>query len=315
MKQPLVILTGPTAVGKTSLSIRLAKAIGADIISADSMQVYRGMDIGTAKITPSGMDGVKHYLIDAIGPEEEFHVVRFQELAKAAMDEIYQAGRIPLIVGGTGFYIQSVLYGIDFTENEADQTYRQSLETLASEQGASFLHRMLRDVDPVSAELIHENNIKRIIRALEYYKQTGEPISRHNAEQREKKSPYRFAYFVLNDRRERLYQRINLRVDQMMNEGLLEEVKGLKKQGFSGDLVSMQGIGYHELFAYLDGEGTLEDAVERIKQETRHFAKRQITWFKREKDVIWIEKEQYDYDENAVLDALLTVLKDKKILS
>lgn len=314
MKRPLVVLTGPTAVGKTSLSIRLAKKIGADIISADSMQVYRGMDIGTAKVTPEEMDGVRHYLIDAFEPDEEFHVVRFQEMVHQAMKEIESAGHIPLIVGGTGFYIQSILYEIDFSENAADREYRSSLEALAAEKGAPFLHEMLRQVDPKSADAIHENNIKRVIRALEYFEQTGEPISRHNAEQRAKTSPYNFAYFVLNGERAELYKRIGRRVDQMMQDGLLEEVTRLKDCGYSRNLVSMQGIGYQELYAYLNGEMKLAEAVEKIKQETRHFAKRQVTWFKREKDVIWLNREEYGCQEDLILDAILRILKEKQII-
>ncbi len=314
MKRPLIILTGPTAVGKTRLSIRLAKQIGADIISADSMQVYRGMDIGTAKITPEEMNGVRHYLIDEIDPEQEFHVVRFQELALRYMEEIYAAGRIPMIVGGTGFYIQAVLYRIDFTKDNADKTYRSHLTELAAEHGAAFLHDMLRKVDPASAEAIHEHNIKRIIRALEYYEQTGGPISKHNEEQRQKESPYRFAYFVLNDHRERLYERIDRRVDQMLDQGLVEEVAALKARGLSEDLVSMQGLGYKQILPYLDGRITLEEAVRALKQETRHFAKRQITWFKRERDVIWMNQYDYDYEEEQMLGAMLSILKERGII-
>ena len=314
MTRPLIVLTGPTAVGKTRLSIQLAKQTRADIISADSMQVYRGMDIGTAKIKPEETEGVRHYLIDEIDPSEEFHVVRFQELALRYMEEIYAAGRIPLIAGGTGFYIQSVLYRINFTENDADRTYRSWLTELAAGHGAAFLHDMLRKIDPASAEAIHENNIKRVIRALEYYKQTGEPISRHNEEQRRNASPYRFAYFVLNENREQLYERINRRVDQMLSDGLVEEVASLKGRGLTPDMVSMQGLGYKQILAYLDGRMTLAGAVDAIKKETRHFAKRQLTWFKREQDVIWINKNDYDYDEDRMLEAMLSILREKGII-
>ena len=314
MKRPLIILTGPTAVGKTSLSIRLAKAVGADIISADSMQVYRGRDIGTAKIRPEEMEGVTHYLIDEIEPDEEFHVVRFQELAKQYMEKIYEAGRIPLIVGGTGFYIQSVLYEIAFTEHEADEKLRSRLAAIAEEKGAEYLHEELRRVDPASAEIIHANNVKRVIRALEYYEQTGTPISKHNEEQRQKESTYEFAYFVLNDRRDLLYERINRRVDCMMQDGLLNEVKKLKDAGYSPDLVSMQGIGYKEMLKHLNGEMTLKEAVESVKQETRHFAKRQVTWFKREKEVIWLDRQEYPEDDR-LLKRMLDILKQKNIIN
>lgn len=314
MKKPLIILTGPTAVGKTKMSISLAKAVGGEIISADSMQVYRQMDIGSAKIRPEEMDGVRHYLIDVLDPDEEFHVVRFQEMAKAAMSEIYERNKIPILTGGTGFYIQAVLYDIDFTENGGDTTYRKELEMLSEEKGAQFLHEMLRQVDARSAQGIHAHNIKRVIRALEYFHQTGEKISEHNMEQREKESPFHFAYFVLNDERQHLYERIDRRVDQMIEEGLVEEVSRLKAQGFTRDMVSMQGLGYKEMLDHLDGKYTLDEAVTIIKRDTRHFAKRQITWFKRERDVIWLDKAEAHYDEEALLRQMLCELKRKEII-
>lgn len=304
MKQPLIVLTGPTAVGKTKASIGLAKEIGGEIISADSMQVYQYMDIGSAKIRPEEMDGVPHYLMDTLKPDEEFHVVRFQQMAKEAMKQIYADGHIPILTGGTGFYIQAVLYDIDFTENKGEPEYRRELEEYAYKHGAELLHERLRKVDARAAEEIHANNIKRVIRALEYHHLTGECISAHNEAQRAKESPYEFRYFVLNDERSRLYERIDDRVDEMMADGLLQEVEALKKRGYTRDLVSMQGLGYKELLAYLEGEITLEEAVYQIKRNTRHFAKRQLTWFKREKDVIWIDKSTYGYNEAAVLDAM-----------
>lgn len=305
MKRPLVILTGPTAVGKTKASIRLAKAINGEIISADSMQVYKHMDIGSAKIKPEEMEGVIHHLVDVLEPHEEFHVVRFQEMAKQAMEEIYERGHIPIVVGGTGFYIQALLYDIDFTEDDGDDVYRKELEALAKEKGADHLHNMLEEVDPESAKEIHANNVKRVIRALEFYHLTGEKISVHNQREREKESPYEFRYFVLNDERANLYKRIDARVDQMMEEGLVEEVRALKNKGYYKEMVSMQGLGYKEIFEYLDGEITLEEAVYKIKRDTRHFAKRQITWFKREKDVIWLNKQDYGYNEDELLQAIL----------
>lgn len=313
MKRPLIILTGPTAVGKTAASIGLAEKIGGEIISADSMQVYRGMDIGSAKISAEEMQGVPHHLIDVLEPGEAFHVVRFQQLAKEAMEGIWQRGRIPIVVGGTGFYIQALLYDIDFTENDADTSYREELEALAEERGADFLHQMLREVDEKAAEEIHENNVKRVIRALEFYHQTGKRISEHNETERQKESPYRSAYFVLNDERARLYERIDRRVDQMMTAGLLEEVKGLCRKGYTRDMVSMQGLGYKEILAYLDGECTLEEAVRIIKRDTRHFAKRQITWFKREREVIWIDKSAYQYREELILERMLAELEKRGI--
>ncbi len=315
MKKPLVILTGPTAVGKTKASIGLAKAIGGEIISADSMQVYKQMDIGSAKIKPSEMDGIPHYLVDILEPDEEFHVVLFQQMAKQAIQKIYEKGKIPILVGGTGFYIQAVLYDIDFSANEKDTSYREKLEKLAQTKGAEYLHDRLREVDEKSAQDIHANNVKRVIRALEYFHQTGEKISEHNEEQRKKVSPYNFSYFVLNDERAHLYEKINLRVDQMINEGLVREVQSLKEKGYTRDMVSMQGLGYKEMLDYLDNKCSLEEAVEIIKRDTRHFAKRQITWFKRESDVTWIDKKEYDYNEERILKAMLQELKERGIIN
>ena len=314
-KRPMVILTGPTAVGKTELSINLAKMINGAIISADSMQIYKYMDIGSAKIMPHEMQGIKHYLIDELMPEEEFNIFRFKQMAMEALDEIYASGQIPIVVGGTGFYIQGLLYDIDFTKQDADDDYRKQLEEFANINGAHALHEKLKDIDPVSYETIHENNVKRVIRALEYYKQTNEPISKHNEEEKKKESPYNFAYFVLNDVRENLYSRIDKRVDIMMEAGLLDEIKALKKRGCTSDMVSMQGIGYKEMLKYLDGDYTLEEAVEKVKQESRRFAKRQLTWFRREKDVIWIDKDKHEYDESRILQFIEKTLIDKGVIS
>lgn len=314
MKKPLIILTGPTAVGKTKLSIKLAKAVNGEIISADSMQVYHYMDIGSAKILPEEMEGVPHHLVDCLDPDEEFNVVRFQQMAKEAMEDIYARNRIPILVGGTGFYIQAVTGDIDFTECGEDNSYRKELEQLAKEQGAEVLHNMLAKVDSESAIAIHANNTKRVIRALEYYQQTGEPISQHNKQQREKESPYNLAYFVLNDERSHLYARIDARIDEMLKEGLVDEVKRLQQMGYHKGMVSMQGLGYKEILSYLDGTWSLEEAVYVLKRDTRHFAKRQITWFKREKNVEWFYKPDYDYDENKILDGMLASLKCKSII-
>ncbi len=313
MKQPLVILTGPTAVGKSDLSIKLAKQINGEIISADSMQVYRGMDIGSAKIRPEEMQGIRHYLIDELDPKEPFHVVKFQELAKKYMKEIWRRGKTPILVGGTGFYIQAVLYDIDFTENGEDDSYRRELERIAVEKGADFLHQMLITVDPQAAMQIHANNIKRVIRALEFYHETGTQISQHNEQERQKVSPYNAAYFVLNDDRSAIYQRINRRVDLMMEAGLVEEVEKLRKSGCTRDMVSMQGLGYKEILDYLEGICPLEEAVYTIKRDTRHFAKRQLTWFKRERDVIWVQRDVWEQNENAMLEFMLRTLEEKNI--
>lgn len=307
-KKPLIILTGPTAVGKTKASIGLAKAVDGEIISADSMQVYRHMDIGSAKIKPDEMEGIPHHLIDVLEPDDEFHVVKFQQLAKKAMREIWERGHIPIVTGGTGFYIQALLYDIDFDENEKEDACRKELEAYAKEHGAEALHEKLAFVDPASAEMIHPNNIKRVIRALEFYEQTGKRISEHNETQRQRESPYAFAYFVLTDDRAHLYERINRRVDQMIEEGLVNEVQALKDKGYTKQLVSMQGLGYKEILDYLDGNCTLEEAIYTIKRDTRHFAKRQLTWFKRERDVIWINKQSFGYDAEQILDEMLSKL-------
>lgn len=312
--KPLVILTGPTAVGKTALSIKLASEIGGEIISADSMQVYRQMNIGSAKIKPEEMGGIPHHLIDILEPEEEFNVCLFEKLALEAMEQIYERGHIPVVVGGTGFYIQALLYQIDFTEEETDTAYRDKLWQLGEEKGNHYLHELLRKVDPKSAEEIHENNRKRVIRALEFYENCGKPISTHNKEQRQKTSAYNSCYFVLTDDRKKLYERIESRVDQMLSKGLVDEVRTLKERGCNASMVSMQGLGYKEILEYLDGRCSLLEAVEKIKKETRHFAKRQLTWFRREKDVIWLDKQAFAYDEDAVLSCILENLRKKEII-
>lgn len=301
-KRKLVVLTGPTAVGKTKLSIELARRIGGEIISADSCQVYKHMDIGSAKIRLEEMEDIPHFLVDELEPSEEFNVVVFQQKTKQYMEEIYKRGHIPILVGGTGFYIQAVLYDIHFSKDDDNHKIREELETLAKEKGAGYLHEELRKFDPASAEAIHANNVKRVIRALEYYKLTGQKISEHNEEQRKNESPYDFSYFVLNDHRELLYKRIDKRVDEMIAEGLVEEVQKLKAMGYDRSFVSMQGLGYKEIFSFLDGEISLEDAIYILKRDTRHFAKRQITWFKREKEVIWVNKPEFDYNNEKILD-------------
>ena len=315
MKQkPMIVLTGPTAVGKTKLSIALAKAVGGEIISADSMQVYKYMDIGSAKIRPEEMQGVPHHLIDEFEPWDEFNVVVFQQRCKECIREIYERGHIPILTGGTGFYIQAVLRNIDFTENEECSPYREELEQLAKEKGAEYIHRLLQEVDPPSAEVIHPNNIKRCIRALEYYKLTGERISDHNEQEKQKTSPYNFCYFVLNDIRDRLYARIEERIEEMMQQGLIDEVQKLKNMGCHRGMVSMQGLGYKEILAYLDGDISLDEAVYLLKRDTRHFAKRQLTWFRRENEVIWVDKDKFGYDDNAILQFMLDKLCKQGII-
>lgn len=246
-------------------------------------------------------------------PEEEFNVVKFQRLARQAAEEIYSRNKIPIVVGGTGFYIQALLYDIDFTENDGDISLRQELEKTAEEKGPEYLHQLLQEVDPQAARDLHPNNIKRVIRALEFYRQTGQKISEHNRKERAKESPYRYAYFVLTDDRARLYDRIDRRVDAMMEAGLLEEVRSLRDRGVKRTCTSMQGLGYKELYACLEGECSLDEAVRIIKRDTRHFAKRQLTWFRRERDVIWLDKGRFLQDEGRILQEMLRCLKEKQI--
>ncbi len=309
-KKPLIILTGPTAVGKSALSISLAHKIGGEIISADSVQVYRKMNIGSDKITTDKMDGIPHHLIDVLEPNEEFNVVLFKEMAKKCIDDIVSRGKIPIIVGGTGFYIQAVLYDIDFTATDSDTAFREKLEQTAATKGNEYLHSLLQNVDPDSAAIIHPNNTKRVIRALEYNYKTGEQISKHNELEHNKISPYDFRYFVLTDDRDILYSRIDKRVDKMLGEGLLDEVKTLIESGVSADTTSMQGLGYKEIVRYLNGEYDLDRAIYLIKQGTRHFAKRQLSWFRREKEVIWIDKNDFGHDDEAIIKEILNKSKD-----
>ena len=304
MKQPLIIIAGPTAVGKTALSVALAKRISGEIVSADSMQVYRGMDIGTAKVTKEETCGVPHHLIDVLDPKDPFNVMTFRSMVKDAVRGIASRGNVPVLVGGTGFYIQSVLYDVQFEEDASSEELRKELEQEADVLGAEKMHERLRALDPDAAEAIHPNNIKRVIRALEYCLSTGRKISVHNREQRERTSPYSFLFYVLTMDRAALYQRIDLRVDQMMEQGLLAEVKRLRDEGVTSDMVSMQGLGYRQIFDYLEGIATLDEAVERIKRETRHFAKRQLTWFRREPDARWINVSEYGGDRKKILELM-----------
>lgn len=313
-KKPLIILTGPTAVGKSALSIQLAKRINGEIISADSMQVYKGMDIGTAKITSSEMEGIKHHLIDILDPIDEFNVVLFQQLGLKAINDIYSRNKVPIIVGGTGFYIQALLYNITFEDNEGDNSYRKELEELTQEKGPQYLHDLLKSIDSISAKEIHPNNVKRVIRALEYFHLTNKPISAHNQEERQKNSPYNFAYFVLTDDRKLIYDRINKRVDLMLEQGLIEEVEALKTLGCTQAMVSMQGIGYKEIFDYLSGEVSLEDTTFLLKRDTRHFAKRQLTWFNREKEVTWLDRSVLGTDTK-ILENIMDLLEERGIIN
>jgi len=284
----VIVIAGPTASGKTDLAIKLAHEINGEIISADSMQIYRGMDIGTAKPTMEERQGIPHYLIDIVDPDEEYSVAHFQRDAKNCIKEILNRGKVPIVAGGTGLYINSLVYNISFSETTADWEYRKQLEEIARDKGPEELHRFLQKVDPVSAEKIHPNNIKRVIRALEVFKTTGKPISQHQLESRTEKPEYEFKIFGLEMDRKILYERINKRVDKMMEMGLYEEVESLLEK-YSPDLVSLQGIGYKEIISAIKGEYSLEEAVEKIKLNTRHLAKRQITWFKKTENLRWID--------------------------
>lgn len=313
MKKKMIVLTGPTAVGKTDLSIRLAKAVGGEIISADSMQVYRRMDIGTAKIRPEEMDGVRHHLIDILEPYESFNAFLFKKYALEAAEGIWERGHIPVIVGGTGFYIQTVLYDIKFEQSDEADGIRRELTRLYEEKGTGYMHAMLKELDPEYAKEVHENNVKKVIRAIEFYRQTGQKLSEHNMLQRERSSPYDFEYFVLSDDRKLLYERIDRRIDKMLEEGLVDEVRALLAEGLERGSVAMQGLGYKETAAYLSGEISLDEAVYILKRDTRHFAKRQLTWFRREKDVNFVELDKIGSRE-AAFEYMIKSLKEKGII-
>ena len=301
-KIKLMIIAGPTAVGKTSVSIKIAKKIGGEIISADSMQVYRGMDIGTAKITESEKDGVVHHLIDICEPEEDFSVIKFKELAGAAVKDISSRGKVPMIVGGTGFYIQALLYNIDFTEYDDETSEKVRNDILARFDGGDALkmHEYLRSIDPESADSIHMNNKKKVLHAIEYFEITGKKISEHNNEEKHRESPYDFKYFVITDDREKIYERIDRRVDIMMESGLVEEVRALRSKGLTQKNISMLGLSYKEIDDHLNGLISLEEAVRLIKRDTRHFARKQLTWWKREKEITYIDRRDFLNEESMI---------------
>jgi tRNA dimethylallyltransferase len=300
-KTPLLIIAGPTASGKSDTAVELAIRMNGEVISADSMQVYRGMDVGSAKITQDQMRGVPHHLIDCAEPFETWNVVRFQKEARKALEEIDKRGKLPILCGGTGFYIQALLYDIDFTEMEENTPMRERLAAIADAQGPEALHRMLQERDPASAAAIHPNNIKRVIRALEFLEESGQSIASHNTEQRGREPAYRSAFMVLTMDRKKLYERIDRRVDLMMEAGLLEEVTRLRDAGIPRDSTAMQGIGYKQIYGHLEGKYSLDEAVRLIKRDTRHFAKRQLTWFRREKGVRWVDVDQFA-DRNELWD-------------
>lgn len=313
MKKPLILIAGPTASGKTKTSVLLAKAIDGEIISADSMQIYKGMDIGTAKVKPEEMDGIPHYMIDEWDPDFPCSVAAFKARVNAYIEAIYEKGKIPILVGGTGFYINAILFDTQFEETNPNTVYRESLAEIARFEGAEVLHQKLQEIDPQSAEEIHANNVKRVIRALEYYHETGEPISQHNAKEREKRaeneSPYDYTFFALTMERQLLYNRINQRIDEMMEEGLLEEVERIYEMGYSEDLPALKAIGYKEFFPYFRGEMSLEACIEKLKQNTRNYAKRQLTWFKHQASPIMIEVDKLGLDAQRIVENMMTYLK------
>lgn len=313
-KKPLVILGGPTGAGKSDIALMLAHKIDGEIISADSVAVYKGLDIGSAKPDPHMLSSVRHHLIDILSPDEYFGVDVFKDLARKAVDSVHERGKIPIIAGGTHFYIQALLYDVDFDdEPEHDDEYRKKLYEISdSAGGTDKLYDMLADTDPEYAATVHKNNVKRVIRALEYIYYTGRKFSLYNEEQKKKTSPYDYAYFALDLNRQKLYERIDKRVDLMIEAGLVDEVKGLINAGYGEDLPSMSSIGYKEICAYLRGEYDLDRAIELIKQNSRHFAKRQITWLKREEDVTYIDRDKMDTDSSVSL--ICNILKSKGII-
>ena len=297
----LLIIAGPTSVGKSDISVSLAKELNGEIISTDSMQIYKYMDIGSAKITKEEMQGIPHYLIDFLEPKEEFSVSEFKDLAKVKIDDIQSRGKLPILFGGTGLYINSLICNMNFTESSIDEKYREYLYNLAKENGNQYVHNMLYDIDIESFNSIHFNNLKRVIRALEVYKITNKPFSSFKEDQNNiYESPYNIYYYVLNMDREKLYCRINKRVDMMLEKGLLEEVKSLKNMGLIADMQSMKGIGYKELLYYLDNKISFEEAVEMIKQGSRNYAKRQLTWFRKDPRAIFINKDDFMNDKEII---------------
>ncbi len=286
----LLVISGPTASGKSALGIRLAHVLDGEIIGADSMQVYRGMDIGTAKIRPEETEGVPHHMIDIADPRESFNIAQYTAAARTCVKDISARGRLPIVVGGTGFYIHALVYDTVFAEEgDGDRSVRAQLEALSAEKGDAYMWEMLRREDPASAENIHPHNRKRVVRALEYLRLTGQRLSEHNSEQRARSSPYDFIYLAINKDRERLYADINRRVDLMMEQGLEDEVRRLREAGCCSGMVSMQAIGYKELMAYIEGRCSKQEAVDAIKQESRRYAKRQMTWLRHERDICWLD--------------------------
>jgi tRNA dimethylallyltransferase len=311
----LFILAGPTAVGKTGISIKLAQRLNGEIISADSMQIYKSMDVGSAKISKEEMKGIPHHMVDIIEPSEDFSVAEFKERAETAIEAITYRNKLPMLVGGTGFYINSLIYNYNFATTNKDEEYRDKLTKLADEKGKEYVHELLKDRDLESYNKLYPNDLKRVIRALEVYKVSGKPMSEFAAEQDILDIPYNVHYFVLNMDRQKLYSQINTRVDIMMKNNLVEEVIRLKEMGYNSDMQSMKGIGYKEILYYLNGEISLSEAVEMIKQGSRNYAKRQLTWFRKDSRINWINKDEFSGDDEIVKHIISKISSIKKIIN
>lgn len=305
----LIILGGPTAVGKTEISIKLAKKLNGEVISVDSMQIYKYMDVGSAKISEDEMQGVTHHMIDFVHPRESFNVAEFKIAAERLIEDIHNRGKIPMLVGGTGLYIDSLICNFDFTEADKDETYREYLQSEAELNGKEHVHSLLKEVDIDSYERLYPNDLKRVIRALEVHKLTGKTISEYNEENKKTREiPYNVHYFVLTMDRGILYERIDKRVDIMLEKGLMDEVKMLKEMGLDSDMQSMKGIGYKEILNYLNGDISYEEAVYLIKKGSRNYAKRQLTWFRKDKRVVWINKDLFS-NEDKIVEYIIDSLK------
>jgi tRNA dimethylallyltransferase len=309
-KPNIVILVGPTAVGKTDISIALAKALNGEIISADSAQVYKYMDIGTAKITPEEMQGIRHYMIDEVEPDQSFSVAQFRDRADSYIKDITSRGKLPIIVGGTGLYINSLINNLDFTESVGDEDFRRRMQEIADTKGNEYLHNMLKEVDIESYKRLHPNDVRRVIRALEVYEFTGKTISYFQEESKKIPPRYNYAFIGLTMDRQKLYDRINRRVLAMLDKGLIDEVKKLLDMGYSRSLVSMQALGYKEIIAYLMGELSLEDAIFILQRDSRHYAKRQLTWFRRDERIKWFDLDDFE-DKSILLKNIINYIAGK----
>lgn len=309
-KIPILILVGPTAVGKTSTSIAVAESLNGEIVSSDSMQIYKYMDIGTAKVTEDEKKGIKHYLVDEIYPDEQFSVSDFQAKANQYIKDIYERGKLPIVVGGTGLYVNSLVYNLDFTKAVSNEEFREKCEDDIKKFGNEYLYDKLKKIDPESLDRIHLNDTKRIIRALEIYHETGKPMSTYYKNFRKPNPLYKIAMIGLNRDRKGLYNRIDMRVDIMLEEGLVDEVKSLLKKGYNENLTSMQGLGYKEIIKYLNTEYTYEEAIRILKRDSRRFAKRQLTWFRRDSRIKWINVDEFD-DQQDIVHEIVDYTKKK----